>query len=254
MTRAEVDPALAARFAASEFGIPENPHYRMDADHLFGVSRYSTKKHPEVVMRVHLSEVVAPDGPKFEPVARAYFLPDHRFPVMADVKIDPTKPWGDQLWRRNGNEVSIMVRELADGRDNISLWYEQGDIRIHASVSRLKDQLEWLSISNDRERVDTSLLKKIPRGKVNPDAFLASHGIVRDKKQGTISLTFGDWNVIGHNRVATEEVLSTLFPEELGADHFGAPANADGWSELYIFGAFGITISRVPSEVYSANS
>lgn len=239
MPRAEVDTSVAARFAA-KYKKREGSNYRVEENVLF-IATKGPKGH---VVREYAEEIAGGrTGNRFIEVAHAIFEPSQRLPILTEYRLDPDRPWGAGY----RNSVSLYIKEIP-GRDEMGLSYEKGDLPsptgvwVTASVDRERDRLAYLGLWVGERRVDTDVLRRL-RGKADADVYLANHGIVRDREQGSIQLTLGDWAVAGRMKIPTEEVLQTLYPHELRDDHFGAPVIHDGWVQTDLFAEFGITIT-----------
>lgn len=239
MPRPEVDPAISARFA-EKYKKREGPNYRVEENVLFIATRgpkgHTTRNYAEEINGGRT-------GSRFVEVATAIFEPNQRLPILTNYRLDPNKPWGST----DSNSASLLIHEIP-GRDEINLSYEKGDLStttgiwVAALVDRERDRLAYLGLWDGKRNVDTEVLRRL-RSKTDVDVYLAEHGIVRDRDQGTVQLTLGDWVVKGSIRIPTEAVLHTLYPNELRDDHFGAPAAHDGWIQTDLFAAFGITIT-----------
>ena len=246
MPRSEVDPSISRGFeivASLARGVEV---YRIEEAHLLRVDRT-----PGGVKRTFYKPFMTPeDGLDYFPDALSLFETGSRLPKSVATSVDKNRRLilPDSL-RRRKNENSQLI--TIDG-DSISLFVSDKDLHVSANIDRLRDSITRVSIGIGplRSMVDSGgdyassvILNTIPKNKVNREAYLRDQNVFLDRDSGSVELrTQSGWSVAYTPTFPVEEALGRLFPEELKADHYGAPASADGWASADFLSEFGIEV------------
>ncbi len=246
MPRSEVDPSISRGFekvASKARGVEV---YRVEEAHLLRVERT-----PDGVKRTFYKPFMTPEnGLDYFPDAGSLFETGARLPKFVVTSVDKSRRLilPDRL-RRRENENSQLI--TING-DSISLFVSDKDLHVTADIDRLRDSITRVSIGigslfgrdgSGRNYATSAILSTIPKNKVNAEAYLLDHDVILDRESGSIELrTQSGWSVEYNQTFPVEEALGRLFPEELKADHYGAPASTDGWASADFLSEFGIEV------------